>query len=386
MRKIGILFICCILSLLVFAEPQEEDTAKTIKELSSFISKKKVTLKSTLQEMDGLKKRYNRIQRDLKKQKKAYNNLQKVSKLKSKDLKIYNYNLGKIDKNKKVNQVFVDTLEDLLKKIEIANQQLIMEELGNNTSPSTSPEKILCDHYYAVKLKAKKEYIQTFLTDIKKKQQELNNEEEKIKYWLNASTNIKERKDSAKQSIRKKMRSLEEVRKELAKKIAEKKKYQQKLEVMIQEKKQTQEILIQALKKQNVGGIARKGRLMWPAQGDIIEGFRYNSKKPLDSKNNSGINIAGLLGQKVRASANGVVIYADWFQGFGNLIMIDHGKKIYTLYAHLKDIKVKKGDAITMGHIIGTVGDTGSLKGPMLHFELRVKSIPQNPMEWLLPN
>jgi septal ring factor EnvC (AmiA/AmiB activator) len=79
------------------------------------------------------------------------------------------------------------------------------------------------------------------------------------------------------------------------------------------------------------------------------------------------------------------VIYADWFKGYGHLIILDHGGGYFTLYAHASEIQARLGDSVSRGQVIGKVGDTGSLEGAQLYFELRHKGKPQDPLAWLQP-
>ena len=72
-------------------------------------------------------------------------------------------------------------------------------------------------------------------------------------------------------------------------------------------------------------------------------------------------------------------MYTGWFKGYGNLIILDHGNDYYTLYAHVAEIHVKEGDDVRQGQRIGSVGDTGSLDGPRLYFEVRYQGRPQDP-------
>jgi septal ring factor EnvC (AmiA/AmiB activator) len=80
----------------------------------------------------------------------------------------------------------------------------------------------------------------------------------------------------------------------------------------------------------------------------------------------------------------GRVVYADYFEGYGYLVIIDHGLTYYTLYGHLgSEFLVKKGDYVQAGQSIGTVGEFGSLKEETLYFEIRHKTEPLNPLQWL---
>jgi septal ring factor EnvC (AmiA/AmiB activator) len=128
----------------------------------------------------------------------------------------------------------------------------------------------------------------------------------------------------------------------------------------------------------------QKGRLILPVPGKIIS--RFGIKQSGDYKSftfQSGIDIRGEQGEPVRTVFRGDVIFAEWLKGYGNVVIIDHGDHYYTLYAHLQEMFRKKGDAVDTGDVIATLGDTGSLKGVRLHFELRHHGKPVNPVKWL---
>jgi len=138
---------------------------------------------------------------------------------------------------------------------------------------------------------------------------------------------------------------------------------------------------------QDDGRFARlKGRLPWPASGQLTSGFgRQEHPRFRTVTFNRGIEIGAPQGKDILAVAEGAVIYADWFKGYGRLVILDHGSGYFTLYAHAQDILVKAGEAVSGGQVIGKVGDTGSLEGPQLYFELRHKGKPLDPVTWLQP-
>ncbi len=127
-----------------------------------------------------------------------------------------------------------------------------------------------------------------------------------------------------------------------------------------------------------------KGTLPWPCRGKVITNFgkvihpKYNTK----TKNN-GIDISASYGDNVHAVAPGKVVYADRFMGYGNLVLIDHLDGYYSLYGHLAEILVDVNKEIAEGRIIGRIGESGSLSGPMLHFELRKDGKPVDPLAYL---
>ena len=135
-----------------------------------------------------------------------------------------------------------------------------------------------------------------------------------------------------------------------------------------------------------VGLGAMRGRLEWPAPGRVVEeyGTRINPRFGTKTFRN-GIDIDAAEGSNVHVVFPGHVLYTGWFRGYGNLIIVDHGSEYYTLYAHVADMKVAEGDDVRQGQVIGTVGDTGSLQGPRLYFEVRYQGKPQDPAQWLRP-
>lgn len=129
---------------------------------------------------------------------------------------------------------------------------------------------------------------------------------------------------------------------------------------------------------------ALKGLLMMPVKGKIISFFGHYKNQALDVTNfQSGINIKADRGEPIRAVYSGITLYASWFRGFGNMIIIDHGDHYYTVYAHLEEQFKSKGDPVETGEVIATVGDTGALTGTGLHFEIRHHGKPMNPLGWI---
>ncbi len=133
-----------------------------------------------------------------------------------------------------------------------------------------------------------------------------------------------------------------------------------------------------------VGFGTLRGRLPWPTQGRIVTAFGAQVHPRFGTRTfRNGVDIEAAEGKDVAAVYAGHVIYTGWFKGYGNLIILDHGHEYYTLYAHIAEIETKEGDDVRQGQRIGTVGDTGSLAGPRLYFEVRYQGKPQDPVEWL---
>ena len=129
---------------------------------------------------------------------------------------------------------------------------------------------------------------------------------------------------------------------------------------------------------------ALKGLLMMPVKGKIVSFFGPFKDRRLNVTNfQSGITIKADRGEPIRAVYSGQTLFSSWFRGFGNMIIIDHGDHYYTVYAHLEELFKAKGDPVETGEVIATVGDTGSLTGAGLHFEVRHHGKPTNPMGWI---
>jgi murein hydrolase activator len=128
----------------------------------------------------------------------------------------------------------------------------------------------------------------------------------------------------------------------------------------------------------------RKRTLPWPTRGRVVSRFGKKRHPRFNTYiYNKGIDIKGSIGQNVFSVSQGHVLFAEWFEGYGRMIILDHGGGYNTVYAHLNKILVSEGDAVTEGKTIGTLGDSGTWKGPALYFEIRKRGKAVNPIPWL---
>lgn len=124
-----------------------------------------------------------------------------------------------------------------------------------------------------------------------------------------------------------------------------------------------------------------RGLLSWPVKGRIAR--RFGEPSGSDSELTlRGVFIEAPAGGDVQAVGNGLVVFADWFQGFGLLVIIDHGAGWMSLYGHNQSFRRKPGEAVSRGDIIAAVGDSGGLTGTGVYFELRQQGVPQDPSQW----
>ena len=131
---------------------------------------------------------------------------------------------------------------------------------------------------------------------------------------------------------------------------------------------------------------AFRGALPWPTPGRVRVSFGKRKDARFDTyTRENGIEIASTDGAPVEAVHEGTVVFADRFKGYGLLIVLDHGAKHHSLYAHLGEIQVAVGQHVAAGEALGTVG-SGGLEGPGLYFEMRFQGRPEDPVDWLSRN
>jgi septal ring factor EnvC (AmiA/AmiB activator) len=122
----------------------------------------------------------------------------------------------------------------------------------------------------------------------------------------------------------------------------------------------------------------RKGRLPWPVDGKISNPFTDGA----NAERHHGVYIAAETGKPVNAIEAGIVRFADWFQGFGLLVIIDHGDGYISLYGHNQTLATRTGDTVRAGQAIAAVGNTGGQGHSGLYFAIRHNGRPQDPAEW----
>jgi murein DD-endopeptidase MepM/ murein hydrolase activator NlpD len=153
------------------------------------------------------------------------------------------------------------------------------------------------------------------------------------------------------------------------------------LEGLIQERER--ELEAQRRATGIAGGVESEGgpgSFSWPVIGPITSPFGWR-QNPFGGgpEFHQGLDIAAPTGTTVTAAAGGTVIMAQWYGGYGNYILIDHGGGYSTGYGHLSAIYVSTGQVVQRGQAIGAVGSTGQSTGPHLHFEIRIAGKPVDP-------
>jgi septal ring factor EnvC (AmiA/AmiB activator) len=149
--------------------------------------------------------------------------------------------------------------------------------------------------------------------------------------------------------------------------------------------------MIEGLKKKNLpksvtgkGFASLMGRLPWPVAGKVAVPYgQYKDPVFNIAVFKNGIEIQPLQDENPKAVAGGRVVYADWFKGYGLLLIIDHGSGYHSLYGNLSEIFLNTGDILIEGAVVGKIGKSELLTFPTLYFEIRHKGKPVDPVEWL---
>ncbi len=239
-------------------------------------------------------------------------------------------------------------------------------------------QKRLSEHAFRnyVKIKEKKQQItrdRDLLTV------EIQDQKKVIGEKVSEEKNLKQKKNK-RQAVLKKVRKSTDV---LRQQLADKEKSAQEIEnliVQLERAPQKKELLV----KPNTPFAELKGEMLWPASGEIITKFgRYKHPVLKTVTENIGIEIKAPLGSPVQVVASGVVTTITWQRGRGNIVIVKHYGGFYSVYAHLEEILVNSFDKVQMGDAIGSVGESGSLKGPVLHFEIWSGTDKLNPEAWL---
>jgi murein hydrolase activator len=128
---------------------------------------------------------------------------------------------------------------------------------------------------------------------------------------------------------------------------------------------------------------ALRGKLDWPTQGRVTAPFgKYQHPEFAAEVVRKGIDIDAPIGEEIKAVEKGTVVYADRFSGYGKMVIVDHGERYYTIYGHLSEILKKTGDEVRRGEVLGRAGDSDSLAGAKLYFEMRKDGRSVDPVPW----
>jgi|AMWB02.1.fsa_nt_gi septal ring factor EnvC (AmiA/AmiB activator) len=134
----------------------------------------------------------------------------------------------------------------------------------------------------------------------------------------------------------------------------------------------------------STGFASQKGRLSMPARGRIITTYGRHKHPEFNSFTfSNGISISAPNGADVRSVYDGTVVFADYFKGYGNMVIVDHGGGFLSVYAHNSRVAKRAGTSVSRNEVVASVGDVDSTKGPMLYFEIRYQGRAIDPSPWV---
>lgn len=356
------------------------------------------------EELGGLKKKIQeekqRVKAIHKKESSVISQLNKMDRnlsKKEKELKVLNRKLeGVVQKVRKTNEELqlvtqsVETQEAFLEKRLVALYKFGETGMPQIFFSSNSYAEFLNSRRYLASILGQDREL---VEDFRKRQTVLGSYREQLKEDERELQALKEKAEQKQAEIRKdrlqKSRLLDSVRgekrihlaaiKELETASAQLQTLLNRLEREIREKAKA-EVFIPAGK----GFGTFRGKLAFPVEGRILSTFGKNENPKFNTFTvQKGIEIEAAIGAEIRAVYDGRVLYSDWFKGYGKILIIDHGEGYYTLSGHASALLKNVGEEVRGGEGVALVGDTGSLKGPCLYFEIRQRGKPLDPLEWL---
>lgn len=338
---------------------------------------------------------------------------QQLESLKGKEESILK-KLGQIDQKKATLQAQKGGLEKNIKGIdgEIQKTGLSIDQRKDRIAQrKTSISRQVRDLYIHGEMNYMKVFLaSTSFDDLNQKEflvrQWVEHDRKKMTSFQDEARNLMREKNDLEDKKDKKKRDLGELEKtesEILQEKSSKKKlltmvknqkeyYQKSIEELEQASKNLETLIKQfktskpVIKDEPVGNSRfsqMRGRLLLPVKGPIDKKYGpYEDAKLHVKLYQKGIDIRASEGTIVNSVFDGKVVYADWFGGYGKVVIVDHDAGYFTLYAHLSEIMVSINQAVTIGDDLGKVGETESLKGPYLYFELREKGVTVNPLPW----
>jgi len=230
------------------------------------------------------------------------------------------------------------------------------------------------------------------ISEAKEKVDRSRKEREKEKERLAKLLEVKKEEQQAflkEESLRRTMlESVRSKKKVFTAMIAELEAAQRELNTIIRQLEQKRKKAEQKKKQQQKSSVLafdkKKGKLPWPVKGPILAKYGKVVHPVYQTVTmNNGLDIGAKMGSPVSCVASGTVIHVGWMRGLGRLVIVDHSDGYITIYAHLDKINVDLDQEVSLGTVLGHVGDSGSLGGEKLHFEIRKSTSSLNPMEWL---
>lgn len=392
----ALLVVSIVLILGNAAYPGSQDIDKTIEykseeleKIRSEISQYKRDLENTKSKEKSILTKLQEVEKEISLTEKMILQLSKEQKEKEKEIQSLTNSINQLEEDlEELKKNFANRLVKIYKEGDMNDWELILSSQSINQAIYRYKYlKIISD----IDRKTAEEIkigIRKTESSKRKLAEELRNKEkiaaEKKKYQASLSTQKVQRERQLNQAKKDKSTLLAQIKEkeraatELSELIATlEKEKEERLKELTRQRERT------GVKKENPF-LTDQGQLRWPVEGEIVSRFGTHKHPTLKTvTENSGIDIKAPKGTPIKSISDGVVTTITYIRGFGNTIIIDHGSGFYTVYAHVENINVTVDQYVSTGTIIAEVGDSGSLEGSLLHFEIWKNKEKLNPEEWL---
>ena len=390
--RVIIFFSILIFASLCFAENEATKTEKNLLKIKKEINQLDRNIKKNTDTKKNLSSELKQKEKKISKTRKALYNIKKEFKSNKKKIGKLNIQLLKLEKKIKIKKELLSSrLYQAYTKGSPGYLQMYLDGIN--------PSQISRESYY-IGYYSKQQDIE--INAIKKSYKEIEVTKKLTNKTLKKIASLKKRKEKNAKELQKQKKEKAKVIKKINKKLFSQKKKKQKLAQ--NEKKLT--TIFKALIKKIKADAANKSskkikadnksipdskfdgidfrklkrKLKLPVKGKILH--KFNSKRKDTGVAWKGLFIKAKEGREVYAVASGKVVFADWIKGFGNIIIIDHGKGYMSLYGNNSSLLKESNDIVKGGSVIAIVGNSGGNSTNGLYYELRKNSKPFNPLKW----
>ena len=387
---ISIAFIC-----LAFSQISQRDFERELKAQNSAIQSLKDEIETTKKRIKSENKKEKSSARKVSNLSEEIGLLQKLLKELAKEEKLLQADISRMERKinesenslEELRKLYAKRLSSMYKKGQLSNLERVL-------SSTSWRQAIYRSKYLKIISKIDREThdtIRSLLIEVGKQKLSLESALRKKKYLKREREQTLSQIRSKKKKEQRELTRIRKSKKELTNYLSEKQVGMNQLEVIINKIREDiarlereERIRKQQMALQSKEFPKLKGQLAWPAEGRISAKFgRQWNPKLKTTTENPGIDIKGKPGSEIKTVLGGVVTTITFIRGYGTTIIIDHGSGFYTVYSHVTNVETNVDSQVNSGDVIAFMGDSGSINGSQLHFEIWGEGKKLNPESWL---
>ena len=387
---ISIAFIC-----LAFSQRSQRDFERELKAQNSAIQSLKDEIETTKKRIKSENKKEKSSVRKVSNLSEEIGLLQKLVKELAKEEKLLQTDISRMERKinesenslEELRKLYAKRLSSMYKKGQISNLERVL-------SSTSWRQAIYRSKYLKIISKIDREthdIIRSLLIEVGKQKLSLESALRKKRYLKREREQTLSQVRSKKKKEQRELTRIRKSKKELTNYLSEKQAGMNQLEVIINKIREDiariereERIRKQQMALQSKEFPKLKGQLAWPAEGRISAKFgRQWNPKLKTTTENPGIDIKGKPGSEIKTVLGGVVTTITFIRGYGTTIIIDHGSGFYTVYSHVTNVETNVDSQVNSGDVIAYMGDSGSINGSQLHFEIWGEGKKLNPESWL---